>query len=508
MNHWLTLSTLSLTSMARLFLANPKKFIGQVGEKLNLSPLRQSESEKRDGANDDSPQGLFDRGEYSQAVAASSGKEKRRLSGELELLTTEGLLRKKLTEHGPLSPIRISAEPHGDLRSLHFLTNSLPHTQSGYSLRSHAVLSSIKAQGIAVRASTRIAYPVTVGKLPRADADTIDSITYERILPPIFPAHLIDRHEKSALMLIEIARRSRSNILHTTTDFRNGLIVHAAAETLNIPWVYEARGEMEKTWLSRFPREEQKEASQSEFYRLARTQEARVAGSAHGVVALSEISAQQLVERGVEESRIAVVPNAVDDALLTRHIDRDRLRSELGLPGGLIVGAITAVVGYEGLDTLISSIQYLPQDARILIVGDGTARPDLEKLAKTFKVEDRVIFAGRKPADDIWRWYGALDIFAVPRHDTAVARTVTPIKPLNALALGVPVVTSDLPALREVTGNISTYTIAGDPEDLARGILEATDKNSAKSKEFASTRTWSANGKRYKALYERINAGF
>lgn len=508
MKHWLTLTTLGLTSMSRLFLANPKKFIGQVGERLNISFLRQSAAETQGEPGTDSPQALFDKGEYSRAVAASSGKQQRRFSGELELLTTDGLLGNKLTAHGPLSINATGAKASDELRSLHFLTNSLPHTQSGYSLRSHAVLSSIKAQGIGVRATTRIAYPVTVGQIPRTGVDTIEGISYERLLPPIFPAQLVDRHEKSAKMLIEVGKRHRSNILHTTTDFRNGLIVYAAAETLGVPWVYEARGEMEKTWLSRFPQDQQEEAERSEFYRLARAQEARVAASAHGVVALSEISAQQLVERGVEASRITVVPNAVDDALLTRHLDRDQLRTELGLPGGLIVGAITAVVGYEGLDTLISSIHHLPQDARILIVGDGTARPELEKLTKELKVEDRVIFAGRKPAEDIWRWYGALDVFTVPRHDTAVARTVTPIKPLNALALGVPVVTSDLPALREVTGNISTYSTAGDSEDLARSILEATETDPAVSKEFASSRTWSANGKRYKELYERVSADY
>lgn len=506
MKHWLTLSTLGLTSMSRLFLSNPRKFIGQVGERLNISILRQKASENHGPTGTDSPQALFDRGEYSQAVAASTGKQQKRFAGELELLTTDGLLGKTMTRQGPLPGLGNGEAPAGELRSLHFLTNSLPHTQSGYSLRSHAALSSIKAQGVGVRATTRIAYPVTVGQIPRTGVDMIDNISYERLLPPVFPAQLVDRHEKSAKMLIEAAKRDRSNILHTTTDFRNGLIVHAAAETLGVPWVYEARGEMEKTWLSRFPQEQQDEAGQSEFYRLARAQEARVAGSAHGVVALSEISAQQLIERGVEPSRITVVPNAVDDALLTRHVDRDKLRAELGLPSGLIVGAITAVVGYEGLDTLISSIHHLPQDARILIVGDGTARPELEKLAKDLNVEDRVIFAGRKPAEDIWRWYGALDVFAVPRHDTAVARTVTPIKPLNALALGVPVVTSDLPALREVTGDVSTYSTAGDPEDLARAVREANDTDPAPGKEFASTRTWSANGKRYKELYERISA--
>lgn len=504
MKHWLKVSTLGATSMSRLFLTDPKKFIGQVGERLNISFLRPKKSGHDTAGSDGSADTLFTEGEYSKATEAATGKQRRRIQGELELLTTKGLLGSTLTKQGPLDTATLTGVDGSDIRSLHFLTNSLPHTQSGYSLRSHSVLSSIKNEGVSVRATTRIAYPVTVGKIPKSPTDTIDGITYERLLPSIFPAQLTERHEKSARMLAEIGRRQGSTILHTTTDFRNGLIVHAAAQELGIPWVYEARGEMEKTWLSRFPEEDQPAAEQSEFYRLARTQEARVAAAAHGVAALSEISANQLVSRGVDRSRIIVVPNAVEDRLLTQPVDKARLRAELGLPDGLIVGAITAVVGYEGLDTLIRSIKYLPADARVLIVGDGTARPELEKLAETLRVSDRVIFAGRKPSEDIWRWYGALDVFAVPRHDTAVARTVTPIKPLIALALGVPVVTSDLPALREVTGGISTYSEAGNGESLAQAILQARDADPSLSKDFAATRTWSANGKRYRVLYERL----
>ena len=484
--------------MSRLFLSDPRKFIGQVCERLNISALRRPAS--NEPAHNPAER-LFATGQYSNAVTYARGKQRRRIQGELDLLTTSGLAGSTITRTRP------STSATSSIRSLHFLTNSLPHTQSGYSLRSHAALSSIKDEGIGVHAATRIGYPVTVGKLPRTPIDRIDGIAYERILPAVFPADLVARHEKSATMLAQIGRRERATLLHTTTDFRNGLVVLAAAQELDVPWVYEARGEMEKTWLSRFPADRQDEASSSEFYRLAREQEARVAKSAHGVVALSEVSADHLVGRGVDRSRIAIVPNAVDDAHLTRNVDQARLREELGLPGGLLVGAITAVVGYEGLDTLIRSVHHLPTDAHILVVGDGTALPELKALAQSLKVEDRVIFAGRQPSSDIWRWYGALDVFAVPRHDTAVARTVTPIKPLNALALGVPVVTSDLPALREVTGNISTYFHAGDPADLARAILEARGSSPALGRDFAATRTWSANGRRYRELYEQILAG-
>ena len=59
---------------------------------------------------------------------------------------------------------------------------------------------------------------------------------------------------------------------------------------------------------------------------------------------------------------------------------------------------------------------------------------------------------GRVPGR-LRRWVQSLDVVAVPRRDVEVARTVTPQKPIEAMALGRPVIVSDLPALREtVTG--------------------------------------------------------
>src|SRR5699024_3168978 len=67
--------------------------------------------------------------------------------------------------------------PHAEgdrLRVLHLLTNSLPHTQSGYSLRSHRILTAMRDQGIESVALTRTGYPVMIGIPTAADEDVVD----------------------------------------------------------------------------------------------------------------------------------------------------------------------------------------------------------------------------------------------------------------------------------------------------------------------------------------------
>lgn len=391
-------------------------------------------------------------------------------------------------------------------RVLHVLTNSLPYTNSGYTLRSHSVLRAQQEVGIDVRAVTRLGYPVLVGKLPCSMTQTVDDITYERLVPATYPSSLLQRDELATQMLVKRARELGATILHTTTDFKNALVVSHAAQELEIPWVYEIRGELESTWLSKQPAQLQDEAARSEFYRLAREQETASAKAASAVVTLSEIVKEQFIARGVDSHKIHVIPNAIDEKHLELDVDRTSVRTELGLPSARLVGTVTSVVDYEGLETLLRAIEHLPGDVGVLIVGEGTARPELEELARELGFADRVHFAGRQPQEDIWKWYSALDVFVVPRRDLEVCRVVTPIKALMAQALGLPVVASDLPALREVTGERARFVVPEDPPALAEGITESLENETAgrSDLEWLRSRTWQANAQRYRDLYDQL----
>ncbi len=375
-------------------------------------------------------------------------------------------------------------------RVLFFLNNSVPHTHSGYTERTHNLLTALRDQGVSVHAVTRLGYPLLVGKLPHRPIELIDGIPYERLIPGKYSPSYKRRETETIRQLVDAARRFHPDILHTTTDYHNAIVVSRAAHILDIPWIYEVRGELESTWLSRFPEGKQAQAVTSEFYQLAHAQETQAMRKASAVISLSEVSKKEMIKRGVDAAKIHVVPNAVDEKLIGKKYDQDKIRKALGLPHTTIIGTVTSVVGYEGLDDLIRATALLP-DVTCLIVGDGAARPELEKLTKDLHLTDRVIFAGRQPSATIWKWYAALDVFVVPRKDTPVTCIVTPIKALIAQALGKPVVASDLPALREVTGNLATYSVPSSPQDLARALRLSAKVPISNQTDFAKSRTWS-----------------
>lgn len=468
------LATTLATAMFGMLRDDPQEFARKVKERIRLAdlPVLSPVLNKYVPADSEvSPQRLLvKQGKLSEAVRYSGADRSELIARRAQ--ETYDQLRAPIVPGMQLSSHNAeSSDQHEEPRVLFYLNNSLPHTQSGYTERSHNILTALKKQGVILHVVTRLGYPLLVGKVPRRSIELVDGIPYERLIPTVYPRTLQARDDEAVQQLVKVAKRFRPTILHTTTEYKNAIIVSRAAKILGIPWIYEVRGELESTWLSRFPDSEQQKQQQSEFYQLAHAQETAAMKAASAVVSLSEVSKKAMVSRGVEREKIIVVPNAVDESLIGKKYNQEEIRKELGLPNTTIIGTVTSVVGYEGLDDLIRATALLP-DVTCLIVGDGTARPELEKLTRDLRLSDRVIFAGRQPRESIWKWYAALDIFVIPRKDTPVTRVVTPIKALVAQALNKPVITSMLPALIEITFNSGRYIPPEDPFELARCIID------------------------------------
>ena len=70
---------------------------------------------------------------------------------------------------------------------------------------------------------------------------------------------------------LTIAEDFRPTVLHTTTNYSNALVTEAVARTLGLPWVYEVRGQLERTWLASLPVGDRAAGAASERYALLRT---------------------------------------------------------------------------------------------------------------------------------------------------------------------------------------------------------------------------------------------
>lgn len=387
-------------------------------------------------------------------------------------------------------------------RVMHLLTNSLPHTQSGYAQRSHSILMAQQDAGWETLAVTRLGYPVLVGKLGANLEDLVDGVRYRRLLPARLATTPAGRLQQQAEETLRLALEFRPSVIHTTTHYVNGLVARAVAESLGIPWVYEVRGQLADTWAStRGP-----EARESERYRLFQNRESDVMRSADLVITLGQAMKENIAAAGLPEARILVAPNAVGGEYLLQPRDVSEARSQLGLDqDAQIIGTVSSLVPYEGLDDLIAAFAILaPANPRLrlLVVGTGVSLPSLQEQARRSGFGHRIIFTGLVPRDLAAVYHQALDVFVLPRKNLDVTRSVTPLKPVEALASARPVVASALPALAEIVddGRTGLLVPPEDPEALANSLASLLANPSlrrdmgASGREYVlASRTWKAN---------------
>lgn len=366
-------------------------------------------------------------------------------------------------------------------------------------------------------AVTRLGYPVSVGLVRSRDVEVVEGVAYHRLLPWRAAPTPDARLRQQVSMTSRLVDEYHPNVLHTTTPFGNALVAEAVASQAGLPWVYEVRGLLEETWAASFPTPEARaKARTSERHRLLRAREAELAGRADRVIVLGETVRDDLVARGVPAGAIVVVPNAVDASLLTVERAPAHARQALGLPSeGFWVGTIGSLVDYEGAATLLDAVAILRArgvDVRVAVVGDGVCRPALQRQIADRGLSGHAVLPGRVDGHRVIDWYLALDAFAVPRQDTTVTRMVTPLKPMQAMALGRPVIASDLPALDEIVGRPGAGILVppDDPSALADGIAGLMDDGAlagqlgSAGRDFAATRTWSKVGALYRALYDGL----
>ena len=399
-------------------------------------------------------------------------------------------------------------------RVLHLLNNSLPQVQAGYTVRAQRVAFAQRAEGFEPVMATRPGFPWDTGSFDASPRDLVDGIPYHHVrADDLIGTGIAVRAERGAAALAPLVASLRPALLHPTSPFVNAQMALALRETFGMPVVYEMRGFLEDTWLSR----RGPGAEESEFYRLTRATEGRCAAAADHIVTLGVAMRDDLVTRGVDRASITVVPNGVDIERFRVSGIGQALRSGLGLDRSVVLGYISSLVGYEGVETLLAAVRELRDrghgDVRGLIVGDGAARSGLEATCARLGLEGAVTFTGRVPHDEVLAYYEAIDIFVVPRRDERVCRLVTPLKPVEAMAMQRCVVVSALPALEElITPGVSGFTFTADDAGSLADVVEPliadprqrAEAGAAAREQVREERTWQANGRRYRAIYEQL----
>jgi glycosyltransferase involved in cell wall biosynthesis len=183
---------------------------------------------------------------------------------------------------------------------------------------------------------------------------------------------------------------------------------------------------------------------------LVRMTERALATLTDCIITISPLQRVDIVSRFrvARESRVTMIPLGLDlQALLTATAEPSRLRDDLGIPSGHIVfGFVGRFVPIKDLVTLVhafASVVAVVPNARLLMVGDGPMRAEIETAAERAGIATRLHFSGW--IEDLVSVYGAMDVCVLPSLNEG-----TPVALIEAMASGKPVVATAVGGVPDV----------------------------------------------------------
>ena len=334
---------------------------------------------------------------------------------------------------------------------LYVAASSSPYHTTGYTSRTQALVKAIGSHGWTVHVVTRPGYPQDrndIHRMPAGVTQTVNGIDYSLLPGPRSNGVPFDKYcAEASQSIYRQLEKVRPGVVHAASNYLNATPALIAARQAGLPFVYEVRGLWELTQAAKNPRFEA-----SERFDWQKQRETAVAQQADLVITISQGLRRELIERGVSADRIVIVPNCVDvDSFKPRPRDQE-LAKEILLGDSKVLGFVGSMTSYEGLIDLVTALSRLRKngaDVCGLLVGDGPAWQEVREVARSLGMQHHIIMPGRVPHADVARWYSLMDVAVYPRLPSRVTELVPPLKPLEAMAMGLPVVASDVSAIRE-----------------------------------------------------------
>lgn len=195
---------------------------------------------------------------------------------------------------------------------------------------------------------------------------------------------------------------------------------------------------------------------------------------------------------GVDESKIISQPNGVDADKFLVNKSRPELRRELNLPeeSTIIgyVGMLRTMGMKKGIDTLLYALKQLPDNVTALLVGGN--KEDVKyyaKMAEDLGLKNRVRLAGWVKHSDIPKYLSASDILVAPfPKNEHYDHYMCPMKVIEYMASGRPMVVSDLESIREIVNDEMAYFFKPDDVDGLAGSISEIIKSMDISKKKAA----------------------
>jgi glycosyltransferase involved in cell wall biosynthesis len=220
--------------------------------------------------------------------------------------------------------------------------------------------------------------------------------------------------------------------------------------------------------------------------------------SADLVIAINEGLREYTIRMGANPAKTLVIRASVDSQRYDPRIDGGKIRGEYGIRKDDTVLFFTGwLYHFSGLKEValeLSKIQ--DKNIKLLIVGDGDAYEDLQKIREKHNMQDRVILTGKRPFEEMPAFVAASDICLLPAYPAErIMHDIVPIKMYEYMAMKKPVIATGFPGIRKEFGKGNGVVYIDRPEDAVEKAVELVASGSvnelgSRARRFIEKYSW------------------
>jgi glycosyltransferase involved in cell wall biosynthesis len=300
----------------------------------------------------------------------------------------------------------------------------------------------------------------------------------------------------------------RYDLIFVRADVLMGLLAFYIKQRYKIPFVYELVNPLEQEWEGCKIEEKKPKIL---YYLIAKFNALMgifIMKKADIVLTTTRWFEKDLAKKGISRLKLLPYPNGVDIESFLNTDGKD-VREKYHLANSKIIIYVGTMIKARHLGLLIKAFRKVKkeiEDVKLLMVGEGRDRENLERLAEALGIKDDVIFTGQVAQSEVPNFIAAADVGVSPIPPFSFYKVSSPIKMLEYMALGKPVVANDeIPEqeeiIRESGGGV---LVKFEAESFADGIMELID-NPEKAKERGKKgRDWVTKNRSYKILARRL----
>lgn len=221
---------------------------------------------------------------------------------------------------------------------------------------------------------------------------------------------------------------------------------------------------------------------------------------ANKILTINEQLRKYIIQMGANRKKITIIRAGVDLEQYNHNLDGSEIRSQYSIEKDdavlFYMGWIYHFSGLKEVAKELSKISETYPHIKLLIVGDGDAFADLQKIKREYQMNNQLILTGRQPYEKIPEFISAADICLLPADPTEkTMQNNVPIKMYEYMVMRKPVITTRLPGIMEEFGEDHGVIYVDKSEMVLYKAIELIENEmleeyAAKAREFVEKNSW------------------